>query len=619
MNARLRCFTSLLAVACALGAALGSPAARAVSGIAQYGAPKYAAGFTHFDYVNPDAPKGGTLTLANFGSSFDKFNPMTLRGIAAPHVGDLMFETLITNSNDEPNSAYGLLADDIRLAPDGLSVDFHLNPVARFSNGDRVTPADVRYSFEMLLSKQANPAFRVALAEVKGAEVVDASTVRFTFSKPRADLPYVVGELPVFSPKWGQRPDGSHIAFDKLAFEPPIASGPYLIDRFEPGRDISYKRDPNYWGAHLPTRRGMYNFDRIVFKLYGDDVARLEAFKAGEFDAIAENRARSWVRSYTGERFERGDIIKQAFPNHNGANIQGFYMNLRRPLFQDRRVREALNLAFDFEWADRMMFYRLYDRTESFFMNTDFQAKGMPSAAELKLLEPWRGELDASAFGPMIVQPKTTPPDSLRENLRKARALLAQAGWTYRDGALRNAAGQPFRFEMLDSGAALLEQVSSVYARNLQKLGITLVFRKTDAALYQQRLDSFDFDMTTLVMPAVQVPGSEQIERWGSKAADTPGSDNMIGIKSPAIDALADAVASAHTQGDLLAATHALDRALTSGWYIVPHWYSPNYLVAYRRELARPATLPLYYAPDGWIISTWWRGTPDAGARAASH
>jgi microcin C transport system substrate-binding protein len=365
----------------------------------------------------------------------------------------------------------------------------------------------------------------------------------------------------------------------------------------------------------------MYNFDRIVFKLYSDDVARLEAFKAGEFDAIAENRARNWIRSYTGERFDSGAIVKREFANHNGANIQGFYMNLRRPLFKDRRVREALDLAFDFEWANRMLFYGLYSRTGSYFMNTDFQATGTPSADELKLLDPLRGELDPSVFGPMIRQPVTTPPDSLRDNLRRARELLAQAGWTYRDGALRNAAGQAFRFELLDSGAGLMEQVSSVYARNLQKLGITLVFRKTDSALYQQRLDNFDFDMTTLVMPAVQVPGSEQVERWGSKGADTPGSDNMIGVKSHAIDVLADAVASAHTQADLLAATHALDRALTAGYYIVPHWYSPKYLVAYRRELARPATLPLYYAPDGWILSSWWWGGAVQGAASpgASH
>lgn len=595
-----------------------APSVHAAGGIAQYGTPKYADGFAHFDYANPDAPKGGTLTLANFGASFDKFNPWTLRGVAAPYVSSLMFETLITNSADEPNSAYGLLADDIRLAPDGMSVTFHLNAAARFSNGDRVTADDVRYSYEMLLSKQANPAFRVALTDVKGIEVIDASTVRFTFKRHNGDLPYVVGELPVFSPKWGVKADGSHTAFDKLAFEPPIASGPYLIDRYEPGRDISYKRNPQYWAQNIPSRRGMYNFDRVVFKLYSDDVARLEAFKAGEFDAISENRARNWVRSYTGERFDSGAIIKREFSNHNGANIQGFYMNLRRPLFQDRRVREALNLAFDFEWADRMLFYKLYDRTESFFMNTDFQASGMPSAEELKLLEPLRNELDPSVFGPMIVQPVTTPPHSLRDNLRKARALLAQAGWTYRDGALRNAAGQPFRFEMLDTGAALLEQVSSVYARNLQKLGITMVFRKTDSALYQQRLDNFDFDVTTLVMPAVQVPGSEQIERWGSKAADTPGSDNLVGIKSHAIDVLADAVASAHTEADLLAASHALDRALISGWYIVPHWYSPRFLVAYRRELARPATVPLYYQVDGWVLSTWWWGS-GAGAASAAH
>ncbi len=606
MTVALRRIASSFALACMLCTLVSVPVARAAASIAQYGTPKYPDGFAHFDYVNPDAPKGGTLTLATFGSGFDKFNPLTLRGVAAPRIGELMFETLITNSSDEPNSAYGLLADDIRIASDGMSVTFHLNQAARFSNGDKVTAADVKYSYDTLLGKHGNPAFRVAFQDIVKLDVVDSATVRFTFARHNGDLPYIAGGLPVFSPKWGARADGTRVDFDKLGFEQPIATGPYLIDQYSPGRDISYKRDPHYWAKDLPTRRGMYNFERIVLKLYSDDVARLEAFKAGEFDAVSENRARNWVRSYTGEQFDNGTIIKREFPNHNGANIQAFFMNLRRPQFQDRRVRAALNLAFDFEWADRMLFYKLYDRLESYFMNTDFEATGMPSPAELKLLEPLRKELDPSVFGPMTRQPVTTPPHSLRDNLRQARELLAQAGWTYRDGALRNAAGVPFRFELLDTGSAVMQQVASVYQRNLQKLGITLTFRSTDPALYEQRLDNFNFDMTTLVLPAVQMPGTEQIGRWGSKAADTPGSENFIGIKSHAVDVLADAVASAHTLEDLTAASHALDRVLVSGCYIVPNWYSPNFNVAYRRTLAHPASPPLYYSSDSWIVSSWW-------------
>ena len=616
MAAGLRRIVPSLALACMLYAMAGLPIARAAASIAQYGTPKYPDGFTHFDYVNPDAPKGGTLVLANNGASFDKFNPMSLRGVVAPRIGELMFETLIAGSSDEPNSAYGLLADDIRIAPDGLSVSFHLNPAARFSNGDKVRAADVKYSYDTLVGKHGNPAFRVAFQDITRLDVLDDSTVRFTFARRNGDLPYIAGGLPVFSPKWGQRPDGSRVAFDQLAFEQPITTGPYLIDRYSPGRDISYKRDPHYWGKDLPTRRGMYNFDRVVLKLYNDDVARLEAFKAGEFDAVSENRARSWVRSYTGERFDKGEIVKQAFPNHNGANVQAFYMNLRRPLFQDRRVRRALNLAFDFEWANRMLFYKNYERLESYFMNTDFQATGSPSPEELKLLEPLRKELDPSVFGPVQLQPVTTPPYSLRDNLRQARELLAEAGWTYRDGALRNAAGQPFRFEVLDTGSALMQQVTSVYQRNLQKLGITLTFRSTDAALYQQRIDNFDFDMTTLVMPAVQVPGTEEIGRWGSKAADTPGSDNVLGLKSHAIDVLTDAVASAHTLEDLKTATHALDRALIGGCYIVPHWYSSKFNVAYRRTLGHPASPPLYYQAESWIMSSWWDAAGPSSAPA---
>ncbi|RQS24018.1 ABC transporter substrate-binding protein [Burkholderia sp. Bp8992] len=596
-----------VAAAFALYAALAAPAAHAAHAIAQYGEPKYPPGFKHFDYVNPDAPKGGTLVLANPNrlTSFDKFNPFTMRGNSAPGI-DMLFESLATGSSDEPASAYGLLADDIDIAPDRRSVTFHLNPRARFSNGDRVTADDVKFSFDTLKSKQAAPQFGAYFAEIAKAVVVDPATVRFEFRSANRELPLIAGGVPVFSRKWGLRADGSRIPFDQLAFEQPIGSGPYLIERYDNGRTITYRRNPAYWGADLPVRVGTYNFERIVYKLYGDGVARLEAFKAGEYDVLVEYIARNWTRRDVGKRFDSGELVKREFRQHNGAGMQGFFMNLRRPLFRDVRVRQALDLAFDFEWLNRQVFYSAYTRLDSYFADTDLQATGTPGEGELKLLEPLRAQLDPAVFGPMVTQPDTNPPGSLRANLLKARTLLAQAGWTYRDGALRNAKGEPFTFEILDDSGAAMEGIVTAYQRNLAKLGIDARFRTADYALLQKRLDAFDYDMTTIRLPGVQVPGSEQYSRYASKFADEPGSDNLIGLKSPAVDTLLHALGTAQTREDLLDATHALDRVLMHGYYAVPQWYSTTHRIAYRRTLAYPQTLPLYYSAEGWVVSTWW-------------
>ncbi|KVN35438.1 peptide ABC transporter substrate-binding protein [Burkholderia pyrrocinia] len=595
------------ATALLVQAALAATAAHAAHAIAQYGEPKYPPGFKHFDYVNPDAPKGGTLVLANPNrlTSFDKFNPYTMRGNIAPGI-DLLFESLATGSSDEPASAYGLLADDIAVAPDGLSVTFHLNPRARFSNGDPVTAADVKFSFDTLKSRQAAPQFAAYFADIARAVIVDPATVRFEFRRHNRELPLIAGGVPVFSRKWGLRADGTRIPFDQLAFEQPIGSGPYLIERYENGRNITYRRNPAYWGADLPVRVGTHNFERIVYKLYGDGVARLEAFKAGEYDVLVEYIARNWVRRDVGKRFDSGELVKREFRQHNGAGMQGFMLNLRRPQFRDVRVRQALDLAFDFEWLNRQLFYGGYTRLDSYFADTDLQATGTPGPGELKLLEPLRAQLDPAVFGPMVVQPNTNPPGSLRANLLKARALLAAAGWTYRDGALRNAKGEPFTFEILDDAGSAFEPVVIAYQRNLAKLGIDARFRTADFALLQKRLEAFDYDMTTIRLPGVQVPGPEQFARYGSKFADERGSDNVIGLKSPAVDALLAALGAAETREQLLDATHALDRVLMHGYYAIPQWYSTTHRVAYKRTLAYPQTLPLYYSAEGWVVSTWW-------------
>lgn len=565
-------------------------------------APKYPAGFSHFSYVNPDAPKGGELVLPNPDrrTSFDSFNPFVIKGTAAPGLSPLVFESLAVASLDEPASIYGLLAEDMQMASDGLSATFRLNPAARFNNGDPVLAADIKHSFDTLTSKAASPVYRSALAEVAGADVLDARTVRYRFVRPNPELPLTVASLPVFSRKWG-----AGKPLEQIVLDMPIGSGPYAIARYDLGRNLSYQRRADYWAANHPVRRGQFNFGRITYRFYKDDVAKLEAFKAGEFDFLVEYSARNWSRQYVGPKFRSGELRKQAFAHHNTAGMQGFVLNIRKPQFADKRVRQALGLALDFEWLNRQLFYGQYVRIDSFYSNGELAAQGLPSPAELALLEPLRARLDPAVFGPAPVPPITTPPDSLRNNLRRARDLLAQAGWTYRDGALRNARGEPFVFEWLDDGGSM-GRVFAVYERNLAKLGITVKTRQVDYALYQRRLDDFDFDLISLRFGDTQSPGIELYDYYGSKAATEKGSSNVIGIKDPAVDRLIDAVVNSQTRAERVTAVHALDRVLRHGYYIIPHWYSATHRAAWKNRLAYPPNLPLYYDAAGWMLATWW-------------
>ncbi len=599
-------------IATALLAALllpcAAPASLAAHAFSLYGTPKYQDGFTHFDYVNPDAPKGGVLYLANPDrrTSFDKFNPYSLKGQSAAGLDALMFETLTTASEDEVTTVYGLLADDMQLAPDRSSMTFHLNPKARFNNGDPVLAADVKYSFDTLLAYGA-PQIKSMFADVARCVQVDAATVRFDFKTKNHELPLIVGSLPIFSRKWAPG-----VRFDQIQLVAPVTSGPYTIEKYDTGRSIVYKRNPAYWAADLPTRRGMYNFDRINYHLYSDDVARLEAFKAGEFDVVVEMSAKNWTRSYKGAKFDSGAIVKRDFQNSNGAGMQGFVMNLRRPQFQDVRVRRALILAFDYEWLNRQLFYSQYQRIYSYFNSSELAATGTPQGEELALLQSLQRDgvaLNPAVFGPAPIQPSTAPPGSLRANLLQARALLEQAGWAYRDGALRNAKGEPFRFEILDDPGAM-SRVISAYVRNLEKLGISVEQRSADFALLAKRMDDFDFDMTSLRLPETSSPGNEMFDLFGSKAADQQGSNNAWGIKSPAVDRILTSLVAANTRPALLAAAHALDRVLLHEAITVPHWYLTKHRIAYANRFGMPARLPLYYQADPYVISTWWQVRP---------
>jgi microcin C transport system substrate-binding protein len=614
-----RTYSGRMAVLLLLGVIGFGGKADAAQGIAQYGKPKYADGFAHFDYVNPNAPRGGTLTLPNPDrrTSFDKFNPFTLRGVTAPGVSQLMFESLAVGSADEVSSAYGLIAEDIAVAADKMSVTFRIRPEARFSDDSPILAADVKHSYDTLMSKLANPQFRTVYADVKQAVVVSERVIRFDFKEPNSELPVMVGGLPIFSRAWGKKPDGTMTPFDKLAFEHPIGSGPYVIESYRAGKTMVFKRNPKYWGDRdgktVNVRVGFFNFDRIHYKLYADDAVRLEAFKAGEFDALVEYRAKNWAKSYVGPKFNNGSLLKKAFINHNGAGMQGFAVNIRRPLFQDERVRQALGYALDFQWLNRQLFYDQYGRISSYFMNSDlsanFDGPAKPEGDELKLLQKLKAQFPQAVpdavFLPMPPPPTTVEPSSLRQNLLKARDLLAQAGWTYRDGALRNAKGEPFRFEMVEDGPFFLRVISS-YVRNLEKLGIKVDVRTSDFALHQKRMNEYDFDMTTIRFPDSQSPGNELYDRFGSKAAEEKGSDNVIGVRSPAVDALIDAIVRADTRAQLQTATRALDRVLWNSYYVIPQWYNPTHRVAFKKEMRYPEP-PLYYTAESWILLNWWK------------
>ncbi|WP_175830918.1 extracellular solute-binding protein [Burkholderia cenocepacia] len=605
-----RMHTLFACVALIVTAAVVPQVAHAVPAIAQYDQPKYPPGFTHFDYADPQAPDTGTLNFENYdeAQSYDSLNPFLTRGSPAPDIKNLMFDTLMQRSWDELASEYALIADDVEVAPDGLSATFHINPAARFSNGDAITAADVKYSFDTLTSSQASPLYNAQFSIIKRAVVVDGHTIRFEFKHAERDAALIAGDLPVFSPKWGQRADGTRPAFDQIANEPPIASGAYLIEQRRNDKQIAYVRNPHYWAANLPSRRGMFRFARVSFKLYLDQYTALEAFKAGDVDARMEYSSTQWARKYVGKNFSNGMLKKGEFPD-GPAQMQGFLMNLRKPMFQDVRVRHALALAFDFDWMSRMMFYGQYRRTHSFWDASPFAASGMPSAKELALLEPYRSTLPPEVFGPMVKQPSTLPPGSLRANLRQARDLLAQAGWHYRDGALRDANGTPMTIEIIDDQPGM-DRLILPYTQALATLGIHAYLHEIDSALYQKRLDNFEYDMTTYIYSPVTIPGAELTRRFGSAAASQPGSENYPGVKSKAVDALIRAALAANTLDDLETATHALDRVLINLYVLVPQYYMPNARIAYKTTLGHPAVVPASYQYEDWIVDYWYGKRP---------
>ena len=597
----MRCLLFLLA--CALAAP-----GWAAHGYAIWGDLKYPAGFQNFDYVNPSAPKGGELRLVSNlrVSTFDKYNPFTIKGSAPAYLSALMFDSLLTGALDESGSGYGLLAEDVQVAADGLSATFRLRPEARFHNGSPVLAADVKHTYDILMGPYTSPSYKTALEDVAGLDVLDDRTVRFRFKRLNREVPLTVGGLPIFSRGWGIE-NGKAKRFDQVVMDVPIGSGPYKIGAVRFGKDITYLRDPAYWARDLGVRRGTANFDRITVKIYKDNTARLEALKAGEFDLMRFFSAGDWARRVTGKKFDSGELVKGEFRHKLPSGFQSYVLNARNAKLKDPRVRQALGLALDYEWMNRQMFYNSYQRVNALFGNTDCQASGLPGVEELALLQPWRGQIPDAVYGPMTQPPRTDGDASLRSNLRQARDLLRQAGWEVRDGVLRDASGGAMVLEYLDSNEAGARTVSP-WARNLEKLGIQMKFRPVDFALYQQRLQKFEFEITTLAYQGTHNPGQEFADLFGSKAADTEDSGNHAGVKNPAVDALLERMTGAKSKGELLPACRALERVIAHSHYLIPQWTAGTHRIVYNaRRLNLPPAMPAYAAGEVWAIDTWWK------------
>ncbi len=563
--------------------------------------PKYTTTFPYFDYVNPTAPKGGTLRLAVDGT-FDSFNSFIPKGNAAS-TGSV--ETLLVNSADEPFTAYGLVAETMEWPADRSWVIFNLRPEARWHDGTPVTADDVVWSFETLVEK-GMPFYRYYYSAIDSAEALNTHRVRFNFKESgNQELPLITGQLPVL-PKhyWASRD------FSATTLDPPLGSGPYRIQKFEAGRYIVQERVTDYWGANLPVRRGMNNFDIIRTEYFRDATPIRLALKAGDIDFRLENQSKAWADDYNVAVVDKGLLNKEMVPHRQPTGMQAFVMNTRRTLFQDPRVRQALGYAFDFEWSNRTLFNGQYTRTTSYFSNSELASSGLPEGSELALLEHYRGRIPDTVFNQAFKIPVTDGSGRPRENLRKATALLKSAGWSVRDLKLINeATGVPFRFEVLLSSKAF-ERIVLPYTQNLKLLGIEAKIRLVDRTQYMERYRQKDFDMLVAVWGQSETPGNEQREYWGSDAADSVGSRNLAGIKDPVVDELIELLVKSDSREQLNVRTRALDRVLLWGHYVVPHWHIRADRVLYWDKFSRPAT-PVR---SGVMRSRWWYDTQKAAA-----
>lgn len=590
----------LSALFCAL--ALPVLAQTTSHGVSAFGGLKYPADFPHFDYVNPDAPKGGAYTgRSTFAArTFDSLNPFILKGEAALEVALFVFESLLTPSHDEPDAMYGLLAESITWPEDRSWAEFTIRPEARFDGGAPVTADDVVFSTR-ILQEEGSPTWQARLRVIESIEALDDRRVRFEFVEgaPARDLPMLAGSIPIMPRAyWEGR------AFAESTLEPPVGSGPYRIGDVQPGRSIVYERRDDYWAQGLPVARGRWNFDELRYEYFKDSTAAFEAFKSGAYELHEEFYSKLWATAYDFPAIRKGWVKRDEIPDGRPSGTQGYWFNLRRDKFADPRVREALALGFDFEWSNRTLFYGLYHRTDSFFEGSPLEAKGPPSPAELALLAPLADRLPAGLMTEDAwVPPQTDGSGRMRRQLRRAGGLLDQAGWTVgADGLRRNAAGEPLNIEFLSNSPAF-ERITGPYIKNLRLMGVDAAYRQIDAAQYQQRTEDFDFDIVVARMPMAVTPGHEIRNLFHSDTAEAKGSLNLAGIADPAIDALVEAVGGAKTREDHAAAVAALDRTLRAMHVWVPQWAKGSHTIAWWDRFGRPGTKPPYARA---IVETWW-------------
>ena len=591
----MRFLSALLVLTCLSLPAGAADAPKPVHGLAMHGDLKYGPDFKHFDYVNPDAPKGGTVRLGATGT-FDSFNPFIIKGTAAGASG-FVYDTLMDDAADEPFSQYGRLAETVTMPEDRSWVEFQLRKEARWHDGMPVTVDDVIFSFNILV-KEGAPFYRFYYGNVAEVTQTGERSVKFTF-KPgeNRELPLIIGQLTVL-PKhyWKDR------EFNKTTLEPPLGSGPYKITEFEAGRFVKLSRVQDYWGKGIPVMKGYNNFDEIIFDYYRDSNVALEAFLAGRYDYKSENSSKAWATAYETPAVKKGVLVKEQIHHDRPAGMQGFAFNTRRDLFSDPQVRHALAYAFNFEWSNKALFYGQYERTRSYFQNSEMAATGLPGPDEMKLLEPFRADLPPEVFTQEYNPPKGDEGGNIRSNLRTASKLLTEAGWVIKDGKRINAkTGKPFAFEML-LVSPLFERIALPFAKNLEKLGIAMTVRTIDTAQYRRRLDTFDFDMVVGGFGQSLSPGNEQREFWTTSAADQEGSRNIIGIKSKAVDAIVEKLIAAPSRKDLVIASRALDRVLQWGHYMIPNWHAPYDRIAYWDKFARPKVTPT----RGNQFFAWW-------------
>jgi microcin C transport system substrate-binding protein len=597
---------ALVALTLAVTAAAAEDA-KPSHGLSLFGDPlKYPADFAHFDYVNPDAPKGGAVHFADLGT-FDNLNPFILRGVSFVRFADslagpgLLFDSLMAGALDEPLTAYGLIAETAELAPDRTSITFALRREARFHDGSPITPEDVCWTYETLITK-GHPAYRIQFANVEKCQVLDDRRVKFTFKDGTdRDLPMQMAGLSVLPKKWWEGRD-----FSQPTLDIPLSSGPYRIATVDPGRSITYERVKDYWAKDLPVNKGTANFDTIRVDYYRDMSVMFEAFKAGQIDVRGEYTAKDWATRYDFPAVKDGLVVKEEVHHQVPQGMQGFVFNTRREKFRDPRVRRAIGYLFDFEWTNKNLLYGAYKRTKSYWENSDLAARGLPQGEELALLEPYRGRVPDAVFTTEYQPPVYDGSGNIRDGMREALQLFKAAGWSVKGGKLLNdATGQPFTFEFL-SDEPRMEPVVLPFLKNLERIGISAQLRNIDAAQYENRRREYDFDMISVRYGASRAPGSELRELFGSAAAAEPGSPNTSGISDPVVDALIEQAIGAKTRAALLPIVHALDRVLLFGYYVVPNWYSDYYRVAYWNKFGKPKEQPKYAGDAAAVIGDWW-------------